>query len=149
MPISEPFHTSRSQIAGVPVRDLAEKFGTPLYVYDAAKIVERINDLKQFDVIRFAQKACSNIAILSLARKHGVVVDAVSAGEIHRALKAGYKAGERGQRSGVTADGTRSVPTTHPEIVYTADIFDRDSLEMVVKLGIPVNCGSPDMLDQL
>src|SRR6476620_802302 len=92
MPISEPFHTSRSQIAGVPVCDLAEKFGTPVYVYDAARIVERINDLKQFDVIRFAQKACSNIAILSLARQHGVVVDAVSAGEIHRALKAGYEA---------------------------------------------------------
>ncbi len=135
MPISEPFHTSRTQIAGVPVRDLAEKFGTPVYVYDAGKIVERINDLKQFDVIRFAQKACSNIAILSLARQHGVVVDAVSAGEVHRAIKAGYKPG--------------TVANHHPEIVYTADIFDREALETVVKLGIPVNCGSPDMIDQL
>ncbi|HEY2414488.1 MAG TPA: diaminopimelate decarboxylase [Pirellulaceae bacterium] len=133
MPISEPFCTSRTEIAGVSIPELAQRFGTPVYVYDAAKIVERINDLKQFDVIRFAQKACSNIGILALARKHGVVVDAVSAGEIHRALKAGYKAG-----------GTK-----HPEIVYTADIFDRDSLEAVVKLGIPVNCGSPVMIDQL
>jgi diaminopimelate decarboxylase len=135
MPISEPFHTSRTQIAGVPVRELAEKFGTPVYVYDAAKIVERIHDLKQFDVIRFAQKACSNIAILSLARQHGVVVDAVSAGEVHRAIKAGYKPGTSANH--------------HPEIVYTADIFDREALETVVKLGIPVNCGSPDMIDQL
>jgi len=133
MPISEPFHTSRTEIAGVSIPELAQRFGTPVYVYDAAKIVERINDLKQFDVIRFAQKACSNIAILNLARKHGVVVDAVSAGEIYRALKAGYKA----------------TATKHPEIVYTADIFDRDSIEMVVKLGIPVNCGSPVMIDQL
>jgi len=31
----------------------------------------------------------------------------------------------------------------HPQIVYTADIFDRESLETVVKLGVPVNCGSP------
>jgi len=48
--------------------------------------------LKRFDVIRFAQKACSNIAILNLVRKHGREwSDTVSAGEIHRALKAGYR----------------------------------------------------------
>jgi diaminopimelate decarboxylase len=133
MPTAEPYHPIRTQIAGVNVSELAKHFGTPTYVYDAAKIVERVNDLKQFDLIRFAQKACSNIAILDLMRQHGVLVDAVSTGEIHRAMKAGYKAGK----------------TDHPEIVYTADIFDHDSLETVVKLGIPVNCGSPDMIDQL
>ena len=37
-----------------------------------------MDDLRQFDVIRFAQKACSNIAILNLCRQKGVVVDAVS-----------------------------------------------------------------------
>lgn len=134
MPTVEPYRPLRTQIAGQNIRDLAERFGTPTYIYDAAKIVERVNDLKQFDVIRFAQKACSNIAILDLVRRQGVVVDAVSVGEIHRALKAGYKAGGR--------EG-------HPEIVYTADIFDREALETVVRLGIPVNCGSPTMIDQL
>jgi diaminopimelate decarboxylase len=133
MPTAEPYHPIRTQIAAVAVHEIAERYGTPTYVYDAAKIIDRINDLKQFDVIRFAQKACSNIAILDLARRNGVLVDAVSAGEIHRALKAGYKHGS----------------AKHPEIVYTADIFDRDSLETVVKLRIPVNCGSPDMIDQL
>src|SRR5262245_32015587 len=133
MPTAEPYQPIRTQIAGVSVAALAEHFGTPTYVYDAAKIIERVNDLKQFDIIRYAQKACSNIAILDLVRRHGVVVDAVSTGEIHRALKAGYKVGN----------------TNHPEIVYTADIFDRESLETVVKLGLPVNCGSPEMIDQL
>ncbi len=133
MPTPEPYQPLRSHIAGVSVAELAKQFGTPAYVYDAVKIVERAADLKQFDVIRFAQKACSNIAILDLLRRQGVVVDAVSTGEIHRAMKAGYKPGN----------------TDHPEIVYTADIFDRDSLDTVVKLGIPVNCGSPDMIDQL
>jgi len=133
MPIAEPYHPIRTTIGGVGVRELAQRFGTPTYVYDAAKIVERINDLRQFDLVRFAQKACSNIAILDLARRHGVVVDAVSAGEIHRALKAGFKPENE----------------KHPEIVYTADIFDHESLDAVIKLGIPVNCGSPDMLDQL
>jgi len=133
MPTSEPLATTRTQIAGASVCDLAARFGTPVYVYDAAKIVERVNDLKQFDVIRYAQKACSNIAILDLMRRNGVVVDAVSAGEIHRALAAGYRAGDR----------------EHSEIVYTADIFDRESLDLVVNLGLPVNCGSPEMIDQL
>jgi diaminopimelate decarboxylase len=149
MPTAEPFHPVRTSIAGHSIPELARNFGTPAYVYDAAKIIERINDLKQFDLIRFAQKACSNIAILDLVRRHGVVVDAVSAGEIHRAMKAGYKPGARSQGSG---DGTRSVPTTftlHAEIVYTADIFDREALDTVVRLDIPVNCGSPDMIDQL
>jgi diaminopimelate decarboxylase len=145
MPTAEPYHPLRKQIAGVSVAKLAERFGTPTYVYDAAKIVERVNDLKQFDVIRYAQKACSNIAILDLVRRHGVVVDAVSAGEVHRAQAAGYRAGGKG----TGGDGSRSVPTTHPEIVYTADIFDREALDTVVRLGIPVNCGSPDMIDQL
>jgi diaminopimelate decarboxylase len=132
MPTVQAFSLIRRDIAGVPVGDLARQFGTPVYVYDAAKIVERIADLKAFDVVRYAQKACSNIAILDLVRRHGVVVDAVSAGEIHRALKAGYK--------------TSGSP--HP-IVYTADIFDRDALELVVKHKLHVNVGSPDMIDQL
>ena len=77
MPTPPNFSTTRTEIAGNSIAALAKQFGTPTYVYDAAKIVERINDLRQFDVIRFAQKACSNIAILDLCRRHGVVVDAV------------------------------------------------------------------------
>jgi diaminopimelate decarboxylase len=132
MPPVGPFPTVRTDIAGVPVSELAERFGTPAYVYDAAKIAERISDLKAFDVVRYAQKACSNLAILSLARQHGALVDTVSAGEIHRALAAGFR--------------PHGNP---PPIVYTADIFDRPSLELVLERGIHVNAGSPDMIDQL
>lgn len=132
MPAPPNFPTLRHEIAGVRVSDLARDFGTPTYVYDAAKILERVEDLRQFDVIRYAQKACSNLAILDLVRRQGVKVDAVSAGEIRRAMAAGYKAGG-----------------PNAEIVYTADIFDREVLELVVKNDIHVNCGSPDMIDQL
>ncbi len=127
------FPATRTEIAGVSLREIARRFGTPTYVYDAAVIERKIDDLKMFDVVRFAQKACSNIAILDLMRRKGVLVDAVSAGEIHRALAAGFQP---------HADGG-----THP-IVYTADIFDRDALAMVLKHDIHVNCGSPDMLEQ-
>lgn len=117
-----------TEIAGVDIRSLAEQFGTPTYVYDRATIEARIGDLRGFAVIRFAQKANSNLAILDLMRRNGIVVDAISAGEIHRALKAGYG----------------------PEqIVYTADVFDRASLALVDELDIRVNCGSPDMIRQL
>ncbi|RLS33677.1 MAG: diaminopimelate decarboxylase [Planctomycetota bacterium] len=138
----------RRQIAGVGVAELAREHGTPLYVYDAETIRRRCRDLTQpragaaWDTVRFAQKACSNIAVLDLIRREGVVVDAVSTGEIHRALAAGYD--PHAARS-TTADG---LPPAHA-IVYTADIFDRESLDEVARLGIHVNCGSADMLEQL
>jgi diaminopimelate decarboxylase len=126
------FPTQQTRFAGLEIAPLAKQFGTPLYLYDAAIIQRRIADLAAFDVIRYAQKACGNIAILDRVRRVGVVVDAVSAGEIRRALAAGFKP------HGET-----------PGIVYTADIFDRESLDLVVELGLHVNCGSPDMIDQL
>ncbi|HEX3727987.1 MAG TPA: diaminopimelate decarboxylase [Pirellulales bacterium] len=132
MPTPVPFSALRSEIGGVAVEELAREFGTPTYVYDTAKIDERIDDLRSFDFIRYAQKACSNLAILDLMRRRGVLVDAVSAGEIQRALAAGY-----------VASGEPS------PLVYTADIFDRQALDLVVQHGIHVNCGSPDMIEQL
>ncbi len=132
MTATQEFPLVRREIAGLSIAELAERFGTPFYAYDAARIHEKIEHLRAFDAIRYAQKACSNIAILDLMRRAGVVVDAVSAGEIERALAAGYKPGGE-----------------PPAIVYTADIFDRDALALVVQHGIPVNAGSPDMIDQL
>jgi len=113
---------------------LARAHGTPLWVYDAATIVRQITALRQFDVIRFAQKANSNTHILRLMREHGVQVDAVSLGEIERALAAGFQPG---------------LHSGHAEIVFTADLFDRATLARVAELGVPVNAGSIDMLDQL
>jgi diaminopimelate decarboxylase len=113
---------------------LAQQFGTPLWVYDAATITRQIEALRPFDVVRFAQKANSNTHILRHMRSQGVVVDSVSLGEIERALAAGYQPGLH--------DG-------HADIVFTADLLDHATLARVVELNIPVNCGSMDMLDQL
>ena len=128
MVATSSFPQTRTHIAGVSILDLAKEYGTPTYVYDLAAIERRVEDLRSFDAIRYAQKACSNIAILDRMRKLGVIVDAVSAGEIGRALKAGYSASQ---------------------IAYTADIFDHEALQLVVEQNIPVNVGSPDMIDQL
>lgn len=111
---------------------LPAEFGCPVWVYDAQIIRRQIAQLSQFDVVRFAQKACSNIHILRLMREQGVKVDSVSLGEIERALAAGYD------------------PQQNPEdIVFTADLIDDATLDRVKALQIPVNAGSIDMLSQL
>ena len=117
-------------LAPARLQALAAEHGTPLWVYDAATIRARAASLKRFDVVRFAQKACSNIHILRLLREAGVKVDSVSRGEILRALAAGYEAGG-------------------DEIVFTADLLDHATLATVVEHRIPVNAGSIDMLHQL
>ncbi len=117
---------------------LADQFGTPLWVYDADTIRQRIAQLSNFETVRFAQKACSNIHILRLMREQGVKVDAVSHGEMLRALAAGYQSGQAGQPGAGAA-----------EIVFTADLFDAPTLDCVVQHGVPVNAGSIDMLHQL
>ncbi|MGK4581450.1 diaminopimelate decarboxylase [Kitasatospora sp. HPMI-4] len=111
---------------------IAEQYGTPSWVYDAAPIRAQIARLRAFDQIRFAQKACSNTHILRLMREQGVAVDAVSLGELERALAAGFQ-----------PDGPDE------PIVFTADLLDRPTLRRVVELGVPVNAGSPQMLDQI
>jgi diaminopimelate decarboxylase len=119
-----------SEIAGIPVTEIARRLGTPTFVYDQAQIERRISELKQFEIVRFAQKACSNLAILALMKRNGVLVDAVSAGEIYRALRVGYTGADDG-------------------IVFTADVFDDDAIELIRQHNIPVNVGSPDMITQL
>ena len=114
----------------------AEQYGTPLWIYDRETIEKRVKETPDFDTVRFAQKACPNLSIISLVRKLGGVVDAVSAGEIVRALKAGFKGGQQKGKA--------------PEIVYTADIFDRDALDLIAgEYPVHVNCGSMDMIWQL
>jgi len=111
---------------------LAAEHGTPYYLYDAEVILERLAALRAFDVVRYAQKACSNVHVLRLLREAGACVDAVSLGEIERALRAGYDG--RGEPAG---------------LVYTADLIDDATLDRVVELDIPVNAGSADVLAQL
>lgn len=117
------------------VRDLAQQFSTPLWVYDAGTIRARIAQLRAFDTIRFAQKACSNVHILRLMKAAGVAVDAVSLGEIERARRAGLAGG--------------AGDPVHAGLVFTADVIDHPTLARVVSERIPVNAGSIDMLHQL
>jgi len=84
-------------IGNHPTDALAERFGTPLYVYDAAVIRRQIERVRSaFAGLPFrpmyAMKANSNLAILRLVREHGFGCDAVSPGEIYLAMHAGFAA---------------------------------------------------------
>jgi diaminopimelate decarboxylase len=124
----------KTAITPAQIQQIVQQHGTPCWAYDAQFIRRQIEQLKQFDVIRFAQKSCSNIHILRLMREQGVLVDSVSLGEVERALVAGYQPQEA---------------AAHAPIVFTADLLDQAALKRVVELNIPVNCGSPQMLEQL
>lgn len=80
--------------AGVPVRELAEQFGTPLYVYSEDYILKRVERLRAAGKgagIYYSVKACSNLSILQSLRDAGCGADIVSGGELFRCLKAGIK----------------------------------------------------------
>lgn len=83
-------------IGGVSAVDLAERFGTPLYVYDADAIEKQIGRIKRaFANLPFrpfyAMKANGNLSILRLIREHGFGCDAVSPGEVYLARRAGFE----------------------------------------------------------
>lgn len=89
----------------VPVRFIAEKVGTPCYIYSQATLSHHFTtfDSAFADVahlVCYSVKANSNIAILRLFASMGGGVDIVSGGELYRALKAGI-APERIVYSGV------------------------------------------------
>jgi len=128
-------HPAPASFTSERLQSLAAMHATPLWVYDADTIRARVERLRMFDTVRFAQKACSNTHVLRLLRGLGVQVDAVSAGEIARAVHAGYDAG----------DGR----SEHSGIVFTADEIDAPTLALVGEHGIPVNAGSAAMIDQL
>lgn len=78
---------------GVPLRELAEKYGTPLYVYSAGTLLRHLNAYKSAfgpkTIVCFALKANSNLAVLGLLGEAGSGADIVSGGELFRALRAG------------------------------------------------------------
>ncbi|ADU70457.1 diaminopimelate decarboxylase [Pantoea sp. At-9b] len=125
-----PLNNTETALTAANLLPLAQRYSGPFWAYDASVIQQRIAQLNQFDVVRFAQKACSNIHILRLMRAAGVKVDSVSLGEIERALAAGYQPGGE-------------------DIVFTADVLDQPTLARIAQLKVPVNAGSVDMLHQL
>jgi diaminopimelate decarboxylase len=84
---------------GVPLVDLAARFGTPLYAYSADMIAARYREVDEAfsgypHTLHYALKANSTLGIARLLRSLGAAADANSGGEIEVALRAGFTPGE-------------------------------------------------------
>ena len=107
---SRPFHYPESGAAlycgKVSLETLAKRFGTPLYVYSADQIVERLGLFQRAladreHLVCYAVKANSALAILKLLAGRGAGFDIVSGGELERVLVAAPEAHDRVVFSGV------------------------------------------------
>ena len=106
--------------------DLANRYGTPLYVYDGNLVRQRYRDLFSFIPypglkVHYAMKANYNPAILALLRDAGAALDTVSPAEVLMALKLGFP---------------------KDRIIFTANnLTDAETAE-VHALGVLMNIGS-------
>jgi diaminopimelate decarboxylase len=90
----------------IPLTKLAERYGTPLYVYSATTILERLGDFQNAfrnipHTICYSVKASSNLNILRLLAREGCGFDVVSGGELDRVLTADRRSAKKVVFSGV------------------------------------------------
>lgn len=122
-------------IGGKDALELAEEYGTPLYVIDENRLREnykklyeafssKYNDFKIF----YACKANTNLAVMRILEEEGSSIDAVSPGEIYTALLAGYS----------------------PEkILYTGNNVTDEELKFALSSGVRINLDSLSGLERL
>lgn len=85
------------EIGGVDTVDLVQKYGTPIYVYDIARIKEQADKFKKTfkrknvkAQVAYASKAFSSLALYQILAKEDVSLDVVSGGELYTAIQAGF-----------------------------------------------------------
>ncbi|MFC7098499.1 diaminopimelate decarboxylase [Halobaculum marinum] len=122
------------------LRDLAADHGTPLYVTDLDRVAQncvRLRDAFPDAEIRYAVKAHTGRAVLETVRESGIDAECASAGEVRRALDAGF-AGERLHYTAVNPpardlDLVVEWWTAHPELTIT--VGARDTLDRLAERG--------------
>ncbi|MGY0393004.1 diaminopimelate decarboxylase [Bizionia sp. KMM 8389] len=112
---------------------IAKDYGSPIYVYDAEKIVSQykrltaaFNKVKQVK-INYAVKALSNISVLKLMKTLNAGLDTVSIQEVHLGLKAGFSA---------------------DQIIFTPNGVSLEEIEKAAKLGVQINIDNLSILEQ-
>lgn len=112
-------------------RELAARFGTPLYVYSENILRQRCRDLLGLSSqpgfrVNYSAKANTNPALLRIIREEGCLVDAMSPGELHLNLLAGYRP---------------------EEILYVCNNVSADEMKNAVDHGLLVSVDSLSQLD--
>jgi diaminopimelate decarboxylase len=111
---------------------LVRKYGSPLYVYSEQILRERCRDITSLvDYpkfrVNYSAKANSNIELLKIMKSEGFLIDAMSPGEIHAELLAGYRA---------------------EEILYIGNNVSDEELRFAVDRGITVSVDSVSQLER-
>ena len=119
-------------IDGIPVTRLAEKFGSPLYIYESDIMVRQYQRItRAFDgtrvKINFACKALTNVNVLKIFRSLGSGLDAVSVQEVILGLKAGFDP---------------------RDILYTPNCVSIEEIEEAMKLGVRINIDNISILEE-
>jgi diaminopimelate decarboxylase len=136
------YRSNALHIGGLAADALAAQFGTPLYVYDAAVIRRQVENLRTaFAGLPFrpmyAMKANGNLSILRLVREHGFGCDAVSPGEIHLAMRAGFAPESIWFTcSNVSDDDLRAIPD--PRIVINVNSLSEIDRCLALELTNPI-----------
>ena len=113
--------------------ELAQKYGSPLYVYDTDKIASQYNRLTDaFKNVKnlklnYAVKALSNVNILQFFKNLGAGLDTVSIQEVRLGLTTGIDP---------------------KDIIYTPNGVSLKEIEDVVKLGVQINIDNLSILEQ-
>jgi diaminopimelate decarboxylase len=120
---------------GCSVKDLAQKYDTPLYVVSEKRIRDnynRIHDalIRNYKYVRvyYAAKANSNLTVLKILQSQGAYLDTVSPGEVFMGLISGY---------------------TQDRIMFTGTSVRNDELKMLADANVTVNIDSQSELDRL
>lgn len=94
--MTDVFHYQNNQLLAeqVPLKQLAQQYGTPLYVYSRTELESRWSAFDQAfgaqpHLVCYAVKTNSNLAVLQVLAKLGSGFDIVSQGELERVLRAG------------------------------------------------------------
>ena len=114
-------------------RELAETFGTPLYVYNEDVLRQRCRDLMGLSNhpgfgVNYSIKANANPVLLRMVREEGLVVDAMSPGELYMDELAGF---------------------TPAEILYISNNNSEAELKNAVARGLLISVDSLSQLDTL
>ncbi len=112
--------------------DIANQFGTPVYVYHAEKIEQQLEELKQAFAdcnakFFYACKALTNVNILKLINRFGANIDCVSINEVKLALRAGFEP---------------------KRILFTPNCVDFAEIEEGKNLGVNLNIDNISILEQ-
>lgn len=130
----------------VPLAEIAEKAGTPCYVYSKRSLVASFDSYDSAfspveHLICFALKSCANLSIIRLLAQRGAGADIVSQGELFRALKAGVP-GERIIYSGV-GKTRREIAYALESKIYCFNVESMPELALIDRVAGSMGLAAP------